>query len=196
MVQAKLKKALAILGLASAMVAGPAFAQGMDQGWYIGATLGQSKAKDACEGVVGSCDDKDSTWRILGGYQFNKNLAVELGYTDLGEASGIDAGDTFSAESKLWEVVAVGSWPFADKFSAYGKLGFYRGDTDLSVSGPSGSGSASESNTDLTYAIGLRWDFTKNLGARFEYQIYKDVGGGQIEEHDVDVVSVGVIWKF
>jgi OOP family OmpA-OmpF porin len=152
MAEAKLKKALAILGLASTMmVAGPAFAQ--DQGWYIGATLGQSKAKDGCTDVIGSCDDKDSAWRILGGYQFNKNLAVELGYTDLGEVSGDEPGfGPFSVETTVFELVAVGSWPFANNFAAYGKLGMYRGDPDAS----GGGFSLSESNTDMTYGVGLR----------------------------------------
>lgn len=192
----KIKKGFAVLGVASAMlVAGPALAQ--DQGWYAGLTLGQSKQKDACDGVSGagiSCDDKDTAWRILGGYQFNKNLAVELGYTDVGEVS---ASGTFSAsiEAKIWELVAVGSWPFTPNFSAYGKLGMYRGDTDFSTNNPAFA-NESESNTDLTYGIGVRWDFTKNLGARAEYQIYKDIGGGNIGEGDVDVISVGVIWKF
>jgi OOP family OmpA-OmpF porin len=192
----KIKKGFAVLGVASAMlVAGPVLAQ--DQGWYAGLTLGQSKQKDACDGVSGagiSCDDKDTAWRILGGYQFNKNLAAELGYTDVGEVS---ASGTFSAsiEAKIWELVAVGSWPFTPNFSAYGKLGMYRGDTDFSTNNPAFA-NESESNTDLTYGIGVRWDFTKNLGARAEYQIYKDIGGGNIGEGDVDVISVGVIWKF
>jgi OOP family OmpA-OmpF porin len=182
----KARNGLAILGLASTMAfVGPAFAQ--DQGWYAGLTFGQSKAKDACEGVP-DCDDKDTAWRILGGYQFNKNLAVELGYTDLGEASATGA----SIEATAWEVVAVGSWPFTPQFSAYGKVGMYRGEVDASAPGIS----LSESNTDLTYGIGVRWDFAKNLGLRAEYQIYSDVGGGDIGESDAEVISVGVIWRF
>jgi len=189
------KKGFAVLGVASAMlVAAPAFAQ--DQGFYAGLTLGQSKQKDACDGIGGgaSCDDKDNAWRILGGYQFNKNLAVELGYNDLGEVS---ASGAFSAsiEAKAWEVTAVGSWPFTPQFSAYGKLGLYRGETDFSTNNPA-FGSESETNTDLTYGIGVRWDFTKNLGVRAEYQIYKDLGGGNIGESDVNVISIGGIFRF
>ena len=55
-------------------------------GWYAGASVGQSKLKDACSGI-GSCDDKDTAWRILGGYQINRNFAAELGYHDLGNRS-------------------------------------------------------------------------------------------------------------
>ena len=192
-----IKKGFAVLSVASAMlVAAPAFAQ--DQGWYAGLHLGQAKAKDACDGVSGagiSCDDNDTMFRILGGYQFNKNLAVELGYNDMGEVSASGGGITANIESKIWELVAVGSWPFTPQFSAYGKLGMYRGETDFSTNAP-GVGNESESNTDLTYGIGVRWDFTKNLGVRAEYQIYKDLGGGNIGESDVDAMSVGVIWKF
>jgi OmpA-OmpF porin, OOP family len=190
----KVTKGLAILGLASAMAfAGPALAQ--DAGWYVGATLGQSKSKDACEGGPVDCDDKDNAWRILGGYQFNKNLAIELGYTDLGEASASGGGFTASIEAAVWELVAVGSLPITPNFSVYGKLGMYRGETDLTTNLP-GISNESESNTDLTFGIGVRWDFTKNLGLRAEYQVYQDVGGGNIGEGDVEVISLGVIWKF
>jgi OmpA-OmpF porin, OOP family len=191
------KAAFAVLGLASAMTfAVPAFAQ--DQGWYVGLTLGQSKQDDVCDGISGagvSCDDKDTAWRILGGYQLSKHLAVELGYTDVGEVSASAGTASATIEAKIWEVVAVGSWPFTPNFSAFGKLGLYRGETDFSTNIP-GFGNESESNTDMTYGIGVRFDFTKNLGVRAEYQIYKDIGGGNIGEGDVDVMSLGVIWKF
>ena len=190
----KFKKGFAVLSAASAMlVAAPAFAQ--DQGWYVGLHLGQAQAKDACDGLSGagvSCDDKDTAFRILGGYQLNKNFAIELGYNDLGEVSASGPGGSASIEAKAWEVVAVGSLPFTPNLSGYLKGGLYRGDTDATAPGVS----LSETNTDLTFGIGVRWDFTKNLGVRAEYQIYQDVGGGDLGESDVNVMSVGVIWKF
>jgi OOP family OmpA-OmpF porin len=194
----KAKVGLATLGLASAMAfTGPALAQ--DTGFYAGLHIGQSKAKDACEDLT-SCDDKDTAWKILGGYQFNRHLAVEIGYTDLGEVSATDLGATVSIESTAFEVVAVGIFPVANQFSVYGKLGMYRGDTDTSVSDPGGSASGSESNTDLTFGIGVRYDFTRNLGVRAEWQKYSDVSANDLDggtvEADVDVISVGVIWRF
>jgi OOP family OmpA-OmpF porin len=190
----KFKKGFAVLSAASAMlVAAPAFAQ--DQGWYVGLHFGQAQAKDACDDLSGagvSCDDKDTAFRILGGYQLNKNFAVELGYNDFGEVSASGPLGSASIEAKAWELVAVGSLPFTPNLSGYLKAGLYRGETDATAPGLS----ESETNTDLTYGIGVRWDFTKNLGVRAEYQIYKDVGGGDIGESDVNVMSVGVIWKF
>jgi OOP family OmpA-OmpF porin len=187
-----MKAQLAILSLAAAL-ASPAVAQ--DTGFYAGLSLGQSTADDACTGVSGpgvSCDDKDTAWKILGGYQFNRHFAVELGYTDLGEVSASGPGGSASIESSAFELVAVGMMPIVDKFSIYGKLGMYRGETDASAPGVS----ISESNTDLTFGIGVRYDFIRNLGVRAEWQKYTDVGGGEIGEADVDVISVGIVYRF
>jgi OmpA-OmpF porin, OOP family len=117
----KARISFAIIGLASAMAfAGPALSQ--DTGFYAGIHIGQASAKDGCEGadVLGvSCDDEDTAWKILGGYQFNKNFAVEFGYTDLVEVSGGGAVGNFSTEATAFELVAVGMMPLADRFSVW-----------------------------------------------------------------------------
>jgi opacity protein-like surface antigen len=72
-------------------------------------------------------------------------------------------------------------------------LGLYRGETKLS----SNVGiSAKESNTDLTYGIGVRYDFMRNFAVRAEWQRYGDVGGGNVGKSDVDVLNIGALYKF
>ena len=56
-----------------------------DLGFYAGISAGQSKSD--CPGG-GSCDDKDTAYRVFGGYKFHPNIAVEGGYSPLGETSG------------------------------------------------------------------------------------------------------------
>src|SRR5687767_10640207 len=108
---------LAIGGFSAALAfSGSAAAQSSVNSWYIGGTLGQAELKDACAGVS-DCDEKDTAWRILGGYQFNRHFAAELGYHDLGEASA-PAG---TSEANAWELVGIGSYPIANQFSIYGK---------------------------------------------------------------------------
>ena len=77
----------------------------------------------------------------------------------------------------------------------YGKLGMYRSDSELTSNTPL-IPNESESTADLTFGFGVRWDFTKNLAARAEYQLYNDVGGGDLGRSDAEVISVGAIWKF
>ena len=187
------------LGLSSI----PAFAQGA--GFYAGGAIGQAKLKDACTPepglVINSCDNKDTAWKIFGGYQFNANFGAELGYVDLGKGTvtGTILGIPFtgSRKAKAFELVGVGTIPLADKFSAYGKLGFARWDADASATVGGFSASASENGTDLTYAIGLKYDITKTIGARLEWQRYKDIGKeATTGKSDVDLLSVGVVFKF
>jgi OmpA-OmpF porin, OOP family len=173
-----MKALLTATGFVAALaMAGPAAAQ-----LYIGATIGQAEYKEGCLGT-GECDDADTAWRILGGFQFNKFFAVELGYYDFGEASS----GTAKLEAEAFELVAVGSFHFTDRFSVYGKLGGYQGTLK--------GGGVDEDSTDLTYGIGVRWDFTKRLGVRGEWQRYESLGGGSVET-DLDVLSIGLIFQF
>jgi OOP family OmpA-OmpF porin len=180
----KLKAVLASAGLSAAIgFAGSAAAQSNLASWYVGGTLGQSDFKDGCQGL-GSCDKKDTAWRILGGYQFNRNFAAEFGYHDLGKASA-SGGDT---KGNAWELVGIGALPLVDQFSVYGKLGAYRGELKAAA--------AKKTNSDFTYGAGVQYDFTKTVGVRGEWQRYNKMGGGALRETDVDVLSVGVIYRF
>jgi OOP family OmpA-OmpF porin len=165
---------------------GPAFAQ--DMGFYAGLSFGQSSADVDCSGLA-QCDDSDTAWKILGGYRFNRNLAAELGYTDLGEVSAGDGGaNTITAEATAFELVAVGSWPVSNEFSVYGKVGVFRWDVDATGTGMF-AGSESDSGTDLTFGVGVQYDFTKQLGVRGEWQRYA-------ADEDIDVISIGVVFRF
>lgn len=179
-----MKSVKALLAIAALAFAGSAAAQQPSlSSVYIGGTIGQAEYKDGCSGVAG-CDEKDTAWRILGGYQFNRYFAAELGYHNLGEASA-PAG---AIEGTAWELVGIAAYPLANQFSVYGKLGVYRGELE----GPG----ADETNSDLTYGVGLQYDFLKNVGVRGEWQRYSKMGGGAIVETDVDVLSIGVVYRF
>lgn len=186
----KFRKGWAVLGLTSALlVAGPAVAQ--DAGWYVGAHVGKSDLNGACDGLPGgvSCDEKDTGWKILGGFQINKMWGVELGYANLGEASASAAGVDVKVEVTAWDLVGVGTLPLMDKLSAYGKLGLFRAESE----GTSNVGvSADDSETGFTFGLGLRYDFARNLGVRAEWQRYQEVD----DDTDVDLLSVGIIWRF
>jgi OmpA-OmpF porin, OOP family len=187
----------ALVAVSGVALSSEAFAQAKpaDTGFYIGASIGQSSSSDGCSDLPAgvSCDDKDTAWKILGGYQINQNFAVEIGYTDLGKVEASGFGINASVETTAWELVGIGSFPINNQFSIYGKLGFYRAESE----GRSNIGvSADDTNNDLTYGLGVRYNFTRNLGVRGEWQRYSKVGGDAIGESDVDVLSVGVIYKF
>jgi len=194
----KRKIALATLSLAAATAfAGSALAQSSESAAYVGVAIGQSKIKDACSGaspttaVSVSCDDKDTAWRVYGGYQFNRYVAAELAYTDFGkvQANASGPGGSASAEVKTnaWELVGVGSYPIGTSgFAPYAKLGIARIESKLS----SNFGvSDKDTSNDWTVGLGVRYDITKNIGVRAEWQRYNS-------DSDIDVFSIAAQYRF
>jgi len=184
--------------IAAASIAVAAFAQpAAAQTPYVGVSFGTSDYKDACQDVSGpgiSCDDKATAWRIFGGYQFNRHFAAELAYHNLGE---IEASNSFGAKATIkattWDLVGVGLLPFGTNFAGYGKLGLYYGKTEASSNfGISGD----DTNTGLTWGLGVQWDPMPPLGLRLEWQQYNDVGGDDSGKGNINVLSLNALWRF
>jgi OmpA-OmpF porin, OOP family len=199
----KSKKALiaALIGVSAAVAAPVAFAQARgqaaDAGGYVGGSFGQSTASCDVGGVGLSCDDKDTAWKVFGGYQINRNFAVELGYANLGEISITGGATRITVETTAWDLVGVGIFPINNQFSIYGKLGVYRATVDVSSNV---GGSGDDSANGLTLGAGVRYNFTRNLGLQAEWQRYQsiDAPGGSVltGSSDTDVLSLGVVYKF
>jgi OOP family OmpA-OmpF porin len=163
---------------------------GPDSGWLVGGQVGQSKIKLDCPAGV-SCDDTDTAFRVFGGYDFNKNFGVELGYADLGKVTVSALGLSGDVKATAWDIMAVGRIPVFQNFDLYGKLGWYFADSKSSGA----LGGSSESNNDFTYAIGAAYNFNKNLSVRLEWQQYSSVGSDS-SNGDVDVYGIGVVYRF
>ena len=156
----------------------PAFAQ-------MTADLPQEERGLYLGGGLGLNDDTESVWRLFGGYRAHRNLAVELGYIDLGKMT---LGGR-PADGEAWELVGLGIAPLNEQFSVYGKLGGYRGEAR--------GGGIIETRNDLTFGFGAQYDVNRNLGVRLEWQRYTDFGGGGFGAvEDQDVVSVNAIYTF
>ena len=161
---------VSILGAAALAVSGGAFAQASTSmsavpAFYIGVEVGQ--------GDTG--EEDDIGYKLLGGYQFSRNLAAEVAYGIL-----VDKNDT---EVTAFELVAVGLWPIGTNFSLLGKLGFANWEVDA-------PGGANADGTDITWALGAQFEFARNLGFRVSWQRY------ETDPDSTDFLNVGLIWKF
>jgi OmpA-OmpF porin, OOP family len=153
---------VSMLGAAAMAVSAGAYAQQpASTGFYIGAEVGNTD--------VGGADD-DIGFKILGGYQFHRNIAAELGYGLMYDKSGV--------EVKALEAVAVGMFPIANQFSIIGKLGLANIDVN-----------PGDDKTELTWGLGVQYDFSRNLGVRALWQRYET-------DEAIDFLAVGVTWKF
>jgi OOP family OmpA-OmpF porin len=184
-------KRLGLTAFAAFALTGALAAQADTQpGFYVGAGVGTTKVSDNSFDGTG-IDDSDTGFKIFGGYDFNQNIAVEVSYLDLGEASASDAGDSLSVGVTALTAAAVGRLPLSDMFALYGKLGYASYDVKVHVNiAGFGSGSGSDSNSDLFYGVGGALSFGGNFEGRLEYEAINVDGG------DLNMISLGGVYRF
>lgn len=172
----------------------------MDTGLYLGAGVGASESKIDTGGFTGSVDESDTGWKIFGGYQFSRHFAVEAGYYDLGKVSfsGTAGGAALSGnfDSTALGLSLVGILPVWNNFSLLGRLGVSYGEQEASATLGGAIGSASDETTELTYGLGLRYDFGRNVMVRGQWERFR-VGGGDVGgKEDVDLYTVDLGYRF
>ena len=213
------KKISSMMGLAvSTLIAAPgAWAQdSADAGWYGGANVGQSRATidnaRITSGLLGaglattSISDRDRStgFKLYGGYQFNRNFALEGGYFDLGRfgfTANTAPPGTLNGNIRLNGVNldAVGTLPLTDRLSALGRVGVnyayakdsFSGTGAVGVSNPNPSKRAA----NLKVGLGLQYALTDALSARAEIERYR-VNDAVGNRGHVDLLSLGLIYRF
>lgn len=193
------KTIAAILGLGlSAAMPLAAHAQAATPGAYVGIGLGQSTTQDVQCDPLPICDKKGAAWKFYGGWQFHRNFAAEVGYTDLGRfRDGTPGVFTEEIKTRLSEATLVGSYPVTERFSVFGKVGAYYAASKYTATGSSGTQYVNRTNGGPTYGGALQYFVWTNLAVRGEFQRYRKLwGGGTLVESDVDLWTVGLLAKF
>ncbi len=169
--------------------------------------------------VYVSTDDKDSSFKIYGGYQLNELLSFRAGYISLGEATGTigevpSVGSAFIRASNEMEAIfvdVVASYRPIEKLSVFAKLGLAYSKSTFEVVFGDNSGSATlASSSDKSLAVapglGVNYDITPAIGLTAEYEFYTGVGKkhgtnetntlDEAPKADVGVLSVGAFYRF
>ncbi|VVC83006.1 OmpA family protein [Sideroxydans sp. CL21] len=213
----KLSRTSVSMGVAAVAICASQFAAADDSFWYIGGNIGQSRAKidDAriANQLLGAGlaspsianDDNHSAYKLFGGYQLNKNFALEASYFDLGQfgytATTVPAG-TLNGNIKLRGVGMdmVGILPLTQKFSAFGRLGMNYAQAQDSFSSTGSVASPTIPNPSknaLNYkaGLGLQYDVTKAFGLRAEAERYR-IDDAVGNKGDINMISVGLVYRF
>jgi OOP family OmpA-OmpF porin len=198
---------MTIAGLASAV---PAFAA--DPGWYlvggIGETTGGSGGQSAVDNALTSAGagsfssslDTPSLYKLEGGYQFDKNWALEGGYLGSSHTNYSASGGNLSAAANAsasfggWNLTGVGILPLGSGFSLLGKLGVANMQESATASGGGYSASTGGSKNDLTYGIGVKYDFGNGVFARADLDSYNIGNSNASSRSTVGMIDIG--YKF
>mgnify|MGYP001158814762 FL=1 len=212
--------ALHLLALASlsALCATSAIAQDHNY-FYGGVSAGPTRGKFNEEGIASillqgnappvsmtglTLDQRDNAYRVFGGYQFNRNFGLELGFFNLGkyhfQATTSPAG-VLNGEMKVQGVNldAVVALPLGDRFSLLGRVGAQYAKTRNSFNGSGAVAISNPSPSDrqLNYKVGagLQYAFNPNLLMRLEAEQYRvrDALGGHAR---VQALMVSLVVPF
>ncbi len=154
---------------------------------YIGANAGQAHWRSLCP-VAATCDDTNATLGVFAGYQINRIFSAEAAFRNYGEAKSPNA----SIKGRGWEITGLAAWPVVHALSVYGRLGMYRS----VLKGDGALLGAKETSTGPTFGVGLQLEVSKNVALRGEWQGYSSMGGSALPKGDLNVLTVGGLWRF
>lgn len=202
---------------AGPLLAGAAHAQ--EGTWYVGVSFGASTTEidESVVAVAGATastlwrDERDPGVKVVLGYVFNRHLAVEGGYAQLGEFSisrEVTAPAAGAVNARLsvkgWVIDAVGTLPLGARFSAIGKAGVLLSEvrTFRTVSGsaslaPGLGYSAITDEFNFKLGAGLQYELSPKATLRAEWERFYRVGEpGTTGELEVNLMSGGLLLRF
>ncbi len=184
--------------------------------WYVGANLGQSRARIAddrirddllAEGFAVTAlkdDSRHFAYKLFGGYQFSRYFALESGYYNLGRFgftanTAPPAGLTGNIKLQGANFDVVGMLPLTEKFSAFARAGFNYSWVKDEFAGYGAvrrpESDRSEHSSHYKFGFGLQYAITRSWGVRAEAERYR-VNDAVGNRGDIDLFSVGLLYRF
>jgi len=149
---------------------------------YLGANLGNAQYDKA--------NDSSAAFGVFGGIHINEILAVDLGWTDLGEASS----GTNKAEVSVLQIALLGKIPVTTGFSVFGKIGLARWTYDFSTP----TNSNSDDDIDVYFGVGADYHISGQSAVRFGADFYSmkpTIFNVTQQKENISLFSIGYIFN-
>jgi OOP family OmpA-OmpF porin len=181
--------------------------------YYFGLSAGQSHSQlsesDTTNSLFGAGngavlqehEQQDTAYKIFGGYQFNRNFAIEGGYFNLGKftyRSAAPAGTlngTYEVDGLNLDL--VGTLPLSERFSVFGRIGAQYANTRDAFSGTGTltptMGNPSKRDTNMKVGLGMQYDFSPSMQLRAEAERYR-INDALDNRGDINVFSVSLVF--
>ena len=178
-----MRKAIVLAAALFALPVLPAVAA--DNGFYLGASVGQANLKidDLTNGTLENddFDADDMAFKLIAGIRPLDWLGVEAAYVNFGEPEDTVLGTKLKADGDGISAFAVG-FLATGPVDLFAKVGLISWDSKI-------SGSFDNDGTDLAYGAGAQFRVL-GLSIRAEYEKF------DISDVDLDMISVGVTYTF
>lgn len=189
------------------VLAGDALAD--ESGTYVSAGLGRVEIRDesAPGGRLAVDEDRDdASWTLSVGLRFNRYIAIDLGYVDLGEVSaylsmpdrsmysGRRSIAVEGATLALVGLLPIGHW------EPYVKVGMLFANRDSRFDGQllgySLTQRMEQDSEDPFYGAGLRYPAKEPFQIYLDVTYFDEVGGNTTDSSSYLNTSAGVLWQF
>jgi OmpA-OmpF porin, OOP family len=156
-----------------------------DSGFYMGFSVGEATQE------AGDFEGKDTSYRIFGGYSFNKYFAAEGGYVD-GGAQNDELGSAIRATvaSEGLFVAAVGKLPIGNYFAPFARLGYVMYDAKTTISSGGARITDSENGEELLFGVGCEFKLGEGVRLRAEWEKI------DVPDADFTILSVAMTYQF
>jgi OOP family OmpA-OmpF porin len=130
-------------------------------------------------------------WEVFGGYEFNRHIAVELGYLHGGTATDtIIEGATAQADTYGYAASILASMPLGDVVSVYGRAGYLHWESEqaIKVAGETVLTEDFDGN-DPFFGAGVAVQIEGAL-LRLEYRV------ASLDDSDISLIGASLAWRF
>jgi OmpA-OmpF porin, OOP family len=187
-----------------------------DAGWYVGANLGQARARLNEFEIVNNLlapgysalrydeNSIDGGGKVFAGYALSSYWAIEAGYFDLGEfqfnSLTAPAGMlTTNMQVRGFNLDLVATLPLTQNLSGLARLGVTRALTQATFTGTGAAsvlgGKLHDRDSLPKAGVGLQYKFSDVFAMRLEAE--RHVISNALYSHDnIDLYSVGVVYRF
>lgn len=142
-----------------------AYAADKDNPFYAGAAVGTAAQLTHVRNGVRTDSDRPNPFRVYGGYDLNKNFAIEAGYTYFG---GFDYPNGLKTEIGSLHVAMKAGMALGESFTLYGKAGASR--MSVEQDGPFGSGKVHDVRPLI--GVGASYRLTDSLALTLDVTDY------------------------
>ena len=197
-----MKKSMLLLALMSACSYANAATNDVS-GVYLGGGFGTTNFDDDAGFGLADIDDSDSTFKLIGGYQFNRIVAVEMQYTNYGDvkySTLLDAKKGTVGYSSITLAANVG-YTFDSGWRPFAIAGL--GSIDQSYKGEGLGLKANDNGTTFHFGAGVEYAPKKleGLAFRIAYEgdlFVVDSGTPIIDDYAMTIGTLyaGATYKF
>lgn len=189
--------------------------------FYTGASIGQSQSQLDEQATVNNLlgyrvlttgtrrTPEDLGYRLFGGYQMNRNFALEGGYFNLGKSvfDTTTLAGPLRAQTEVEgiNIDLVTTLPLTERWSLLGRLGAQYAHTRTGYDGRGlaagrapyavGVGNQSKDDANLKVGVGMQYEISPSLFLRGEAERYR-IHDGVNTKGDIDLFSVSLVMPF